>query len=454
MNRRPSLTSSMVHRRTVLRGAGGVALGLPWLEAMEARPARAATPLTTRDGLPQRLVIFWTPNGTLRQHFVPPEDLSRLPRILEPLAPWKRLLTVADRIDDVAAQKGPGGDFHMKGMASNLAGVDAVPGGRGCGGTCTAVTGAGGPSFDQVLADRAQPRTKLRTLELGVGATGRGVLGTCVYKGRSQPLPLENDPGRTFSRLFDGGAAGAGLDDAAYKRLRDQKRSVLDGVVGSYRRLIGRVSTPDRATLQAHADLVRDHEQSLGLGAGPAVCAKPASAPSGGDFQALGKAQMDVLALALSCDLTRIVTLQWSQAAGGPSFPWLGINRGHHDISHDPDGNANSQEQLAKINVWYAQQLAYLAGKLASLREGTGSVLDNTLIVWANELSKGNTHSVMGHTWVMLGGAGGAIKTGQVRAYQGRSNNDLLLTIARALGVPLETFGHPDYNRGPLDGLT
>ena len=117
--------------------------------------------------------------------------------------------------------------------------------------------------------------------------------------------------------------------------------------------------------------------------------------------------------MALACDLTRVGTIQWERSVGDVRFTWLGITRGHHAISHDPDTNTDSVELLTKINIWYAEQFAYLLDKLASIKEGTGTMLDNTLVFWCNELSRGNAHSHPDMPFVLAGRAGGALKTGR-----------------------------------------
>ncbi|MEA2696819.1 MAG: hypothetical protein QOI66_1090 [Myxococcales bacterium] len=152
-----------------------------------------------------------------------------------------------------------------------------------------------------------------------------------------------------------------------------------------------------------------------------AACTRP-TAPTidyrtNDNFPAVGKLQMDLLAMALACDLTRVATLQWEAAYSDVRFTWLGATRGHHTISHDSDGTTASVELLTKINIWYAEQFAYLLDKLDGIKEGAGTLLDNTVVFWGNELARGNVHSHWPMPVVLAGSGGGVIKTGRFLTY-------------------------------------
>jgi hypothetical protein len=180
----------------------------------------------------------------------------------------------------------------------------------------------------------------------------------------------------------------------------------------------------------------------------------PASAND--SFPAVGSLQMDLLTMALACDITRVASLQWSRSVSQTRFSWLNITEGHHDLSHRPDDDAGAVDKLTRINTWYAQQLAGLISRLAATPDGAGGTLfDNTLILWCNELAKGNTHGRVGAPYVLAGSAGGALRTGRYLAYdgQGLPHNNLLVSILNAMGVPDTTFGRAEWCTGPLTGL-
>jgi hypothetical protein len=443
-------------RRAVLRGAGGVAIGLPLLEIMtpvERALAAAQTP-------PRRFITFFSPDGTIRPAWQldasATETSFTLSRILAPLAPNQQHIVILDGISNVAATHGDGDD-HMRGMGTMLTGIELLPG-TTMGGAGTPAGLAGGISVDQAIVNAIGMDTQLRSLELGVESTGVGtVWGYTSYTGPNQPLPPNNDPVAVFNRVF----GQLGTDGTALARLQAERKSVLDAVLDSYGRLSPKLGTADRAKLDAHASNIRDLETRIT--APPpvgAACVKPAvpatiDTRANDNFPALGKAQMDLLVMALACDITRVGTMQWERSVGDLRFTWVDptITRGHHDMSHDGDDNADTQEKLTKINVWYAQQLNYLIEALKAIPEGTGTMLDNTLILWCNELSKGNIHSHNPMPFVLAGHAGGALQAGRYLKLNSAPHNNLLVSCLNLMGVPATTFGNPAYCTGPLAGL-
>ena len=135
---------------------------------------------------------------------------------------------------------------------------------------------------------------------------------------------------------------------------------------------------------------------------------------------------------------------------------WLGVEKGHHELSHEPDSNEEVQKQLTRINQWYCEQMAYLAKRLAETPEpgGNGSLLDNTTILWTNELGKGNSHTPDNIPFVLVGG-GLDFKMGRSLKYRHVAHNRLLLSLAHGMGHPLEKFGNPKFcENGPLTGLS
>ena len=151
--------------------------------------------------------------------------------------------------------------------------------------------------------------------------------------------------------------------------------------------------------------------------------------------------------------MTRIASLQFTNSVGNARMTWLGVKEGHHSLSHDPDLNKDSQEKLTKINVWYAEQLAYLASKLANTPEPghSGSMLDHTTIIWGNELGKGNSHTLNNIPFLVLGGGLG-FKTGRALQFDNEPHNRLWLSCAHAIGHKITTFGNPTHSeKGPLN---
>jgi hypothetical protein len=157
----------------------------------------------------------------------------------------------------------------------------------------------------------------------------------------------------------------------------------------------------------------------------------------------------------------------FGRSGAGHRFTWLGKEfatdpilgascqaKGFHAIAHR-EVDADSRAKLVRIHTWYAEQLAYFLGKLAAIPEAGGTMLDNTLVVWLNELGRGGDHSHEKIPWVIAGNAGGFLKTGQVVSFPDQPHNRLLLTLCHAMGVAAESFGDPDYCKaGPLTGVS
>jgi hypothetical protein len=163
-------------------------------------------------------------------------------------------------------------------------------------------------------------------------------------------------------------------------------------------------------------------------------------------YEATGKLQMDLIVAALQCDLTRVASLQYSHSVSQHVFTNLGLGQAHHDLSHEGDSNESAQEQLTLINRFYAEQMAYLVRRLAETPEGDGSLLDSTVVVWVNELGKGNSHSRDEVPYVLAGSCGGYFRTGRFERFlQSTPHNDFLVTLQRAMGLPVERFGDSRY---------
>jgi hypothetical protein len=340
----------------------------------------------------------------------------------------------------------------MKGPGAMLTGGSLLEG---------SFTGAGGPagwadriSVDQAIANRIGGRSRFPSLEFGVRIEGQEPLRVISYRGANQPNLAVDDPRRMYDRIF----ADLTLDDSEREsRLRDQ-RSVLDFVKDDIALLQRRVTSEDRARLDAHLGGIRNIEQRLN--AAQVVC-EPPSLPGGLDpramesFPAVGKLQLDLMLLAHRCDMTRVSTFMWANADSWQYYPWIGVDEEHHELSHAGDDDLAARDKLIAINVWHAEQLAYLLDGLALAQEADGSyMLDNTLVLWGNELGAGNTHGYTDIPWLLAGGAGGALRMGRALQLPDHPHNDLLVSVCQAMGMhDVTTFGIPGVCTGPLPGL-
>jgi hypothetical protein len=241
--------------------------------------------------------------------------------------------------------------------------------------------------------------------------------------------------------------------------LRARRLSILDTVEGQFAALQAKAGAQDRQRLDQHAELVRDLEVRLQneavLGEACVVPGTPpGTAPDDANTMHLvSQQQLDLMVMALACDVTRVASIQYSNGKNHTQFPWIGSMGDGHELSHAGDTDAGAWAEWSTREAWYSEQFAYLLGKLAAIPEGAGTMLDHTLILWANELAQGNTHSHNRMPFVLAGSAGGVIETGRLLTYAGLPHNNLLVSVLNAFGVEATTFGAPEHCTGPLDGL-
>jgi len=398
----------------------------------------------------KRLVILFSPNGVIPKNFWPDEEgpLGDLKESLRPLEPFKdRTLTLHGVCDKVRGD----GDNHMRGIGCLLTGVELFPGNIQ-GGSHTPAGWASGHSIDQEIKGKLQAdaatRTRFGSLEFGVLVPERADTWTrMVYSGPNKPIAPIDDPYRMFAKLYGG------------TKDRESLRSIMDDLQADLKAVSAQVSAEDRQILDEHATFVREMEQELKAGGNGLDHAVPDLEPGvkaqNDNIPKISRMQIDLMVNSFAADFARVATLQYTNSVGGAKMRWLGVDEGHHELSHNPDGDEKSVEKLTKINRWYCEQMAYLAKRLAETPEpgGPGSLLDNTTIVWTNELGKGNSHTLDNIPFVVVGN-GADFKMGRSLKYRKVSHNRLLLSLAHGMGHPIERFGNPDFcGDGPLSGL-
>lgn len=450
--------TSHISRRTVLRGLGGAALALPFLELMRGgrRLARAGGRLASTTGIggfPKRLVVLWYPTGTVMNRWFPSGSGSsfELSEILSPLQPHKQDILVPKGIDMESCYHSAGAG-HPRGMGNLLTGIEMKQGQFGGGGSQT--TGWGqGPSVDQLVAN-ALPSTPFKSLHYGclVDADGqpRDVIS---YRDKDQPNFAEDDPYAMFERMF----SDLGKDQAQLERVRRKRHSVLDQVKGDLDALKGRLGGVDRQTLEEHAQSVRDLELQLDRFGG--ICEPPMLTPGVNprrrpELPQVFDLQSTLLVKALQCDLTRVATLQIRRAPGLGPHPWIGISDPQHGLSHEVDDSASARDKYEQITKYWVKLLADLIAKMKAVPEGEGTLFDNTLILFCTEVANPDVHSHRDMPWLLAGSAGGHFDTGRFVDVGKTEHNNLLLSIAEAMGTPLDTIGNPDYCSGPIAQLT
>jgi hypothetical protein len=448
--------SARLSRRNLLRAASGAVLALPLLPSLGTRAARAQA-----EAAPKRLVTMYTPNGVIHEGWWPTAVTSesdfQLSSSHEPLRSYKNRLLVLGGLEMKVAAEGPGGP-HQRGIGGLFTNTQLGEGVfvDGCGRTAG---WANGISIDQRVAAAIGNGSPVASLQLGVRATENDVQGRISYAAPGMPLPPLATPFDVYKRVFQNFLPPATTtDEDAAKVLLAQRRSVLDAVAGEFAALNTRLSSQDRQTLDAHLTLVRDVERRLSLGIGD--CTKPPEPAvldpaSEADMPKNAELQLDLLALAFACDLTRVASFEISTALNRIRYPWLNSLGEGHTLSHSGASDADAKAQLLSRQSWHASLIARLFDRLAVAPEGEGSVLDNTLLFWGNEVSMGTTHTHNNMPFVLAGGTW-AFRTGRYVQYTDSSKNlhgNLLVSILNAMGVPDTTFGDPRYVTGPLAGL-
>jgi hypothetical protein len=390
----------------------------------------------------QRLVIMFSPNGVITDMFWPEAagKLGSLKESLKPIEPFKdRTLILHGVCDKIRGD----GDNHMRGIGCLLTGIELFPGNIQ-GGSDTPAGWAKGNSIDQEIKNHLQSspatRTRFGSLEFGVLVPQRADTWTrMVYAGANKPIAPIDDPYQMFGKL--------------YGRMKDQEslKSILDDLEEDFRKVSGAVSAEDKRLLDEHASFVREMEQELKESkkerVGHAVPAmEPGVKTQNDNMPKISKMQIDLLVNSFAGDFARVATLQFTNSVGQARMRWLGVNESHHELSHKPDDDRVSQEYLTRINRWYCEQLAYLAKRLAETPEpgGGGSLLDNTLIVWTNELGKGNSHTLDNIPFVLVGN-GLDFNMGRSIRFPKVAHNRLLLTFAHAIGHRIKQFGNQNY---------
>lgn len=486
------MASTSLSRRSMLSAlvaAGGVSRLAPFLPSS----VHAA-------GTPKRIISIFHPMGYLEKSFWPTGNGGsdfQLGETMTALEPWKNKLIFPDGMYMYGGGWMPKEDDneHGNGMRACFTGsrgpmkVEGVEAGFST-----------GPSIEQAVADfqYAQVKTRFRALALGVSAGGGGSHSSVFHSKALTPVWAQNSAQATFDSLFkDFTGPTAPVTDPAKpvdnsaalsaERLRKQRQSVLDMVRNDLNRLKSVSGAQDKMKVEAHLESISSLENRLsaltpmpsGPGAGPAApagsstmgCAKPTLRAVNDTVNAI-HTQMDLITSAFACDLTRTATLQLGGADGFTALPGYS---NQHDTTHSNSAGASSTalDNHKKWDRFYADRWAYLLGKLDSIKEGNGTLLDNTLIVFGSDTSTSQSfespgaHSFHRFPLWLAGGGNFAFKTGQhIKLPLGPSPRSLFLTtrwtahqrlltsVAQAFGMNVDKFGASDIGSGPLPGLT
>jgi len=439
-----------ITRRTVLRGMGA-ALALPWLESFAA----AAPGVEKAVKPPIRMAFWYVPNGVHLPTWFPEHEgvLVDLPYTLEPLAFVRDYLVSFHGLTHSKAYQN--GDMpgcgHGMGAASFLTGAQAYK---------SQDDVRAGVSIDQLYGQTMARETRFPTLELGCepsrSGNAFGYSGTyktnISWRTPNVPAPYEMNPKLVFDRLFtkDGGR----LAQATVGERDFYRKSILDYVSDDAARLRKIVSRSDGDKLDQYYTSVREVERRIQNSGAPVDVRgidlkRPAGIPA--DFDEHVRLMCDLMVLAFQTDSTRAASLMLTVEATNRNYPWLGFTDGHHDLSHH--GNeAEKNRKLREIDRYHVSLLAHMAEKMLAVREGEGTLLDNSMIVYGSGLSDGDRHDHVNLPILLLGTGGGALRTGQfIRCRQETPMCNVFVSMLKAAGMPVERFGD---STEPLPGLT
>jgi len=430
------ITKMHLSRRTFLRGMG-VSMALPFLESM----VPAATPFAqTAAKAGTRLGCIYVPHGATMDKWTPDAEGTAFTfsDILRPLAPFTdRVNVISDLSHPQAYGGGSATANHNRSAATFLSGAHAEAGPQA----------RLGVTVDQFAAQHIGQGTPLPSLELTIEgpslSCGEGL--SCAYRdtiswqGATTPLPMQNDPQVVFERLF-----GDGSTDAERRARRQQSISLLDSVLEEAELLRRKLPSSDRTRVDRYLADVREIERRIETAARQAstdvqLPDAPVGVPK--DVEDHIKLMLDLQVLAWQADITRVTTLLMAKELSNAVYPKSGVRDAFHILSHHSNIREN-QDRFAVLNRYHVSLLAHLLGKLQSIPDGDGTLLDHSMVLYGSAMSDGNQHNHGPLPIVLAGGASGALKGGRhIRSAKDTTMSNLLLAMLDKLGTPAERFG-------------
>lgn len=455
-----------ISRRRALRGLGA-SIGLPFLQAMIPPGVRVENFIKTNR--PKRLAVFYFPNG-VREDYWTPKQYGRqfdMSPTLKPLSPYKNDLLILNQLKNKLVDV-KGTDGHYTKTAPFL--------------TCRLIektTGSNidvkGTSMDQIVARHAGANTRFASLEYGMDPVKGGVdelvgytrlYGSSIsWESPTQPRPKEVNPRFAFDRLFRNFTPGA-----IPEKENPWKKSVIDLVLEDARKLNRQLGAADQNKMAEYLESIRSVEKRLEsndeikdfeANITPDIRKELerlnvrlkdyVELNSGVDATEKAKLMLDINALALWSDATRVTTFMFGNSVSNRNFSFLdGVEGGHHSISHHR-GHPQRIEMYGKINLWHAQQFRYFLDRVSSMKEDENSLLDNSIVLFGSSLRDGDKHRASNLPLILAGSGGGKLDTGQNIKYATDTPlANLYLTILQTLDVPIETFAD---STGTLDRI-
>lgn len=436
-------------RRTVLRGLGAT-VALPFMDAM--LPAFASA-VVQKSLAANRMAFLYVPNGIVMEAWTPAGDvgstpLSELPRITSALSPYRNdILMLSGLTSDGGRAHGDGPGDHGRAGAAYLTGVHPK---KTYGKDLKT-----GVSMDQIAARQLESKTRFGSLELGCE---EGIQGgncdngySCAYSNsiswrtENTPNPPEIRPRTVFERLFGAAANDDGEKDPAKRRRQEEyRRSILDLVLADAQNLQKSLGGDDRRKLDEYLSSIRDVEKRIQNVERNNTIKATAEAPSASiptNFEEHSHLMLDMMTLAFRMDATRVVTVLLAIEQSPRNYPEIGLTEGHHGLTHH-QGDKAKIEKVTQINEYHIKQFAWLLEKMKSIRDGDGSLLDNSMIVYGAALADGNTHQHHNLPTVLAGRGNGTIRPGRHVRYPAETPiTNLYLSMFERMGVTADSIG-------------
>lgn len=431
------ITQKHISRRMLLRGAG-VAIGLPFLDAM--RPALAAPSTAAKQA--RRIGVVYVPNGIIMRDWQVAKVGSEFTftRILKPLERFREDIVVVSGLSNHAANKAKGGG-HAKASGSFLSG--AIP---------KYTAGAdvhAGTTFDQIAAQKFGPDTRVPSLQLGcedsrmIGNCDTG--SSCAYtnsiswRNPDSPMAVEVNPRSVFERLF--GTVDPSLDPETKARRALYKKSILDLTREKTQSLVSSLGSTDRRKMDEYLTAIREVETRIAKAENePEIPTgeKPSGIPF--SYREYVKLMFDLQTIAFQSDLTRVSTMMLGREGSVRVYPEIGVPDPHHPLTHHRN-NEDFIEKVTKINEHHVELFSYFVEKLKTTNDGDGSLLDHSLILYGGAISDGNQHSNHNLPLVVAGHSGGLKGGRHVAAEEKTPAANLFVEMLNRSGVETESFG-------------
>jgi len=417
------ISKKHISRRTVLQGIGAT-IALPFLDAMS--PAATAWAQTPAGKTPKRFAFVAFPHGAIMDRWSPKETGTgfTMSPILEPLQPFRSHLTIVSGLRNKPAETNEPHGYIEQGWLTCVKPWDFGKAGPDS-----------GVSADQIAVRYVGQDTRLPSLELTTAQGGARV----AWRTPKQSLPQEGNPRAVFQKLF-----GQGDTDKERADILAETGSILDRVKEQAQRLQTSLGVQDRVVVSDYLDSVREIERRVQMAAKQdksqlSIPDAPVGTPN--DITDHFKLVFDLMALAFQADITRVITMSMDREASMRTYTNLSISEAFHPLSHH--GNAAAKmDKLVQIQKYHTEMFAGFIKKIEATKEGDGTVLDHSTILYGSDMSDSNRHNNDPLPSAILGHAGGKIKGGQHLKYpQDSRHADLLFTLLQRNEIPVKSIG-------------